>query len=87
MRRSLISRSNQSPNRRVTRLDNITFIPASLLPFKDEYQAIANTLPPGEMLFVVTPHKSPMLQNTRRVAASMRAQGHAVAVMTADRFI
>ena len=34
------------------RLDNIALVPVSLLPFKAQYQPLANTLPTGSVLCV-----------------------------------
>jgi hypothetical protein len=36
------------------RLDNIALVPASLLPFKTQYQPLANTLPKGSILLVAS---------------------------------
>jgi hypothetical protein len=41
------------------KLDNLTLVPASLLPRKADYEAIANDLPRGEVLLVLPPAGSP----------------------------
>ena len=35
------------------KLDNLALVPASSLPYRDEYQAIANSQPPGTTLVVL----------------------------------
>src|SRR5437870_587869 len=39
--------------RRGVRLDNVALMPASALPYKDKWQAIANRLPNGEVLILL----------------------------------
>jgi hypothetical protein len=34
-------------------LDNLALVPASLLPFKAQYQHLANTLPKGDILIIL----------------------------------
>ena len=41
------------------RLDNMALVPAHLLPRKADYQAVANRLPPGDILLVLPPPDSP----------------------------
>ncbi len=66
-------------------LDNIALVPASLLPRKAEYQAIANGLPRGEVLLVLPPAGSPERSTMQRVAQLFRAKGRHVTVLTEER--
>jgi hypothetical protein len=61
-------------------------VPASLLPFKEQYQQIANDLPRGATLILLP---SPLTQQRRtceKVAATLRARGHWVLTLPAERF-
>lgn len=57
----------RSLRRSTVHLDNVALIPASLLPFKAEWQAIANDLADGEILIVLN-QSAPRCQtvNTRQ---------------------
>ena len=66
-------------------LDNITLVPAHLLPRKAEYQAIANDLPRGDILVVLPPADSRERPTMERVAALFRAKGRHVTVLTEER--
>lgn len=55
-------RFQRAPRRvRKAQFDNVALVPANLLPFKEQYQAIANELPSGGTLIVLpatdAPHK------------------------------
>ena len=66
------------------RLDNIALVPASLLPFKETYQPIANTLPKGSILLVQT--QSPRQRNIlTKVAAFLRTQSRQVITLPIER--
>ena len=69
------------------RLDNLTLVPASLLPRKADYEAIANDLPRGEVLLVLPPPGSPERTTMQRVAQLFRAKGRHVTVLTEERLI
>ena len=66
---------------REARLDNLALLPASLLPFKAEYQAIANEQPPGTTLVVLPARDSLPRRTLEQVAARMRAKGQPVQVV------
>lgn len=70
---------------RKAKLDNIALVPGNLLPFKAKYQEIANRLPDGEMLIVVPPSEHPQRLLLERVASLLRAEGHSVTIVSADR--
>jgi hypothetical protein len=67
------------------RLDNLTLVPASLLPRKADYEAIADDLPQGEVLLVLPPLDSPERTTMQRVAQLFRAKGRHVTVLTEER--
>lgn len=67
------------------RLDNLTLVPASLLPRKADYEALANELPRGEVLLVLPPAGSPERTAMQRVAQLFRAKGRHVTVLTEER--
>ena len=66
-------------------LDTITLVPASLLPRKAEYQALANDLPAGDILVVLPPPESRERPTMERVAQLFRAKGRHVTVLTEER--
>ena len=66
-------------------LDNITLVPAHLLPRKAEYQALANKLPAGDILQVLPPPHSRERPAMERVAQLFRAKGRSVTVLTEER--
>jgi|SRR5579859_1501819 len=79
-------RPSHAPPRalRHARLDNIALVPASLLPQKARYQAIANGLPQGDVLIVLpdpTTHEHQVLAATARLFA---AKGHHVTTVRSD---
>ena len=66
-------------------LENITLVPAHLLPRKAEYQTIANQLPEGDILVVLPPLESRERSTMERVAQLFRAKGRHVTVLTEER--
>ena len=68
------------------RLDNVALVPASLLPQRDRYQALANRLPQGEVLLVLPHGDSPQRRTLKRTAALLRAKGRRVTVLAEERF-
>jgi trehalose-6-phosphate synthase len=67
------------------RLDNVALVPAHLLPRKAAYQAIANRLPRGDILLVLPPADSLERPVMERVAATFRAKGRRVTVLSEER--
>jgi hypothetical protein len=63
---------------RRARLDNLALLPASLLPFKAEYQAIANQQAPGTTLVVLPAGDSLPRRTLKRVVVQMQAKGQPV---------
>jgi hypothetical protein len=72
--------SSPPPALRKAKLDNLALLPASLLPFKAEYQAIANQQAPGTILVVLPATDSLPRRTLERVAMDMQAKGQRVRV-------
>ena len=85
MRSPSCRRGPRALRRPQVRLDNLTLVPASLLPRKADYEAIANDLPRGEVLLVLPPAGSPERDTMQRVAQLFRAKGRHVTVLTEER--
>ncbi len=67
-------------------MDHVMLMPASLLPFKNEWQAVADGLPDGGVLLVV-PLRSAALQRTlAHLVPQLRAQGRHTTIVLEDRF-
>ena len=65
-------------------LDNITLVPASLLPLKTKYQAIANELPRGTVLLVLPRRESRHRKLLVQLAGRFAARGHQVTTRTSE---
>ncbi len=85
MRHPSWRRGPRALRRPQVRLDNITLVPASLLPRKAEYQALANQLPTGDILLVMPSPDSREWETMQRVAQLFRAKGRHVTVLTEER--
>jgi hypothetical protein len=66
---------------RKAKLDNLVLVPASLLPLKGHYQAIANGEAPGTTLVVLPASDSLPRQALERVASRMQERGQPVRVL------
>jgi hypothetical protein len=71
---------------RRARLDNITLVPASLLPFKEQWHQLANSMPTGEVLFVVPEDETPLRQTMRQLVPQLRARGRHITAIPAGQF-
>ena len=71
---------------RKAKLDNLALLPASLLPFKAEYQAIANQQAPGTTLVVLPTGDSLPRRTLERVVTRMQAKGQPVRVLANTTF-
>ncbi len=71
---------------RKARLDNLALVPASLLPFKEQWQDVANSKE-GEHIVIVLPkvEKRPR-EVLERVAAELREKGHEVTLLSVEEF-
>ena len=71
---------------RKARLDNLALVPASLLPFKEQWQDIANSKP-GEHVLIVLPEVEKRPRRVlERVASELREKGHQVTTISAEEF-
>ncbi len=66
---------------RSVHLDNVTLLPASLLPFKEQWRQIANGLPAGSVLVCMPTKALRQRWVVERVVAHLRQQGKRVAVV------
>ena len=64
--------------------DNIALVPASLLPFKAKYQAIANHLPRGTVLLVLPRRRSAQRKLLVQLAGLFARRGHQIATRTME---
>ena len=80
MRSDRFTRSPQALSREQVKLDTIALIPASLLPYKEYWQQVANDLPDGATL-VVLPSLAKQQRIARSVAVQLRGKGKHVRVM------
>ena len=70
---------------RKARLDNLAVVPASLLPFKEQWQDVANSKP-GEHVLIVLPEVEKRPRRVlERVAAELREKGHQVTTLSAEQ--
>src|SRR5436309_4435779 len=84
MQRSRFSRPPRALRRPGVRLDNVALVPASLLPFKKEWQAVANQLPKGSVLLCSTSTNARQRRIMQRVAEHMKRKGRRVRTMPAE---
>jgi hypothetical protein len=85
MNRWHLHRPPAALRRRSVRLDNIALVPASLLPRKATYQALANALPQGELLIVLPADNTHEQRTLQAVATLWRAKGRRVTTIAADQ--
>ena len=69
---------------RKAHLDNLAIVPASLLPDKAEWQALANTLPAGSTLIVLPSKPSAARAALEQVSRSLSAHGSRVTTIEQD---
>ena len=68
-------------------LDNLTLIPGNLLPFKTQYQRIANALPAGEVLVILPSGDRPVRKTFQSVVDLVRAKGQRVTTVPAEQLL
>jgi hypothetical protein len=63
----------------------VALVPASLLPFKREWQSVANGLPKGSVLLCPTtnPRQQKILE---QVSTHLKSKGHRVRTLPAEAF-
>jgi hypothetical protein len=71
---------------RGAKLDNLALVPANLLPFKSQWQAIANGLTRDGVLILLPSGQRPPRKILETVASLLKAGGHQVTTLPAQRF-
>ncbi len=71
---------------RKARLDNLALVPASMLPYKEQWQRIANALPTGSTLILLPSPTKRQRRTCEKVATQLREKGHQVATIPVERF-
>ena len=66
-------------------LDNVALVPASLLPYKAQWQQLANELPRGSVL-IITPLTGPQETTLQKISTHLQAHGRRVKTLASDRF-
>jgi hypothetical protein len=80
-----LSRPPNAIRRKGVKLDNLALIPGNLLPYKGEYQEIANGLPKGGIL-IVLPQELKQRRAFEQTAALLKQQGKRIATISAEHF-
>ncbi len=84
MKTSLPYRITEPPARlKKARLDNITLVPASLLPLKGTYMSLANTYPTGSVLCIQGTQRQQKIM--AKVTSFFRDHGRSVITMPIER--
>ncbi len=68
------------------KFDNVALVPASLLPLKSEWQAIANSLPQGEILVITPSNQSTKSDTMEKVIAGFESKGYKVTTLQVQQF-
>ena len=68
-------------------LDNIMLVPASALPFKAEYQKIANSLPKGSVLICHSLRNKGQQKLLETVGTLFQQRGHSVKMLSTERMM
>jgi hypothetical protein len=66
--------------------DPIALVPANLLPFKTQWQHIANRLPTGSTLVILPSSPNRPRKMFEQVAAQLREAGKQVKTLSAEQF-
>lgn len=77
------TRTPKDLRRRGVKLDNVALVPASLLPYKQQWQRIANELPKGSVLICIPGVVGKQREVAVKVVAHLRGKGTRVATFTA----
>jgi hypothetical protein len=85
MQRSRFTKPPRALRRPGVRLDNVALVPASLLPFKKEWQRVANGMPRGGVLLCSTSSRRQQ-QILELVSTHLKSKGHRVQILPAQRF-
>jgi hypothetical protein len=83
---SRLSRSSKILRRGQVKLDNLALVPGNLLPYKRQYQEIANGLSKGDIL-IVLPAEVQKRGTFEKTAAQLKNKGRRIATISAARFV
>jgi hypothetical protein len=64
--------------------DNFALVPASLLPFRDQWERLATGLPVGAMLMIVPDGASRFCKLLEAVSPALHARGRHITTLTLD---
>ncbi len=81
------SRPPRALRRAGLQLDNIALVPASLLPFKDQWQRVANGLPVGDVLMVVPTGNTRLRKVLHALSPVLRVRGQHITTLSAERLV
>jgi len=68
-------------------INNIALVPASLLPLREQWLALANSLPTGSILICLPTHNELLVGSWEEIVRSARAMGHWVVVIPVEHFL
>jgi len=66
--------------------DNLVLVPASLLPFKGQWDQLAGAVSSREALFITPEGETPLRMAMRRLVPQLRASGRHVTALSANQF-
>ena len=81
-----LSRSSKILRRGQVKLDNLVLVPRNLLPYKRQYQEIANELSKCDIL-IVLPAEVQKRGTFEKTAAQLKNKGRRIATISAARFV
>jgi hypothetical protein len=85
MRYYRFTRPPKTLRQQSVKLDNVALVPGNLLPYKSQYQQIANGLPKGGIL-IVLPTEGHKRRAFEQTALQLKNKGHRIATVSAERF-
>lgn len=81
-------RHHPRDSRDIGKINALAVVPARLLPYRQQWQILANALPPGSILVCFPVPSTAVHQDAwEAVVRSMRATGHPVLVLSMERFL
>ncbi len=79
------ARPPRALRQRGVRLDNLTLAPASMLPYQNLWQQLANRLPRGSVLILLPTTRRAPRRTLEKVAVLLSGKGQLVATLEAAR--
>jgi hypothetical protein len=81
-----IRHAQLAPYQNGTGLDNLALVPANLLPYKAQWQQLANDLPKGNILIILPDADQRVRKAVETVANLLKASGQKVTTLPANQF-